>query len=122
MGLFKIYSKMPVALQQLAVSLYSYKVKHERFGGEFYEIYNRLLESDNWSAEQVLKYKEENTSRIIKHAYEHCLFYRELYDQHGVSPKDFTCMEDLKKFPIVTKEMLKIGGVKYLLIIILKKI
>ncbi len=107
MNLFNLYSKLPIWLQQLLVSLYSYKVEKERFGGEFDSLYKQLLESDNWSKQEVVKYKEENLFRIIDHAYRHCPFYKKLYDAHGVKPSDFTCLKDLDKFPILTKEMVR---------------
>lgn len=53
------------------------------------------------------RYKEENIARVLKYAYDHTRFYRRFFDEHGVSPDDFKHLDDLKKFPILTKELVR---------------
>lgn len=43
----------------------------------------------------------------IHNAYENVPAYRELYDEHGVHPRDFQALEDLQKFPYTDKEFLR---------------
>lgn len=104
MDTFKIYSMMPIPVQNWLVGLYSGKLEKERRGKEYDEILEFLQTTETWSAEQIRNYKEEHLSKIIEQAYHHCPYYRKKYDEAGVSPSDFTCLEDLQKFPILTKE------------------
>ena len=104
MNTFSIYSHLPVAVQNWLISLYSYKIERQRYGKGYEERLAILKGSDFWTAEQIRAYKEEQTFRIIEQAYHHCPYYKEKYDAAGVSPSSFTCLEDLEKFPVLTKE------------------
>lgn len=104
MNIFTIYKHMPIWLQNKLVSFQGRKLEKLRYGNGFDKQLEHAIESDKWSAEQILHYKEENIARIISYAYEHVPFYKKHFDKHDVSPKDFTCIADLEKFPILTKE------------------
>lgn len=104
MSLLSIYSKMPIWLQDLAVQIYSYKIEYQRYGKDYRRMLASLIESDKWTSEQIRLYKEANLRRIITYAYEHTSFYKEWFDSHGVHPNDFQRLEDLQKFPVLTKE------------------
>jgi len=107
MGIREIYFSLPIEVQELLVSLYSFKLERQRFGKQFEEIYANLLESDMWSAEKIRMYKEENTFQIIEHAFKHCPYYKQKYQAFGLTPSSFTCLEDLQKFPILTKDEIR---------------
>lgn len=93
---------MPI--QNLLVGLYSEHLERERRGKEYLATLEFLRSTASWGPEQIKAFKEEHISKIIEHAYKHCPYYRKKYDIAGVSPSDFTCLEDLQKFPILTKE------------------
>ena len=107
MNYFKIYSLLPIQVQNWIVGLYSEKLKLERGGKVFEEILDFLQTTKDWTAAQILAYKEEHVFRILEQAYFHCPFYKKKYDAVGVKPSDFTCLADLQKFPILTKEELR---------------
>lgn len=52
----------------------------------------------------IKEYQEIRVKRLLEHAFNNSQFYRELYSAHGVSPKDFSSLGDLKKFPTVSKQ------------------
>lgn len=104
MSQYKIYKHCPVALQNFLCSLKGLQLEKQRYGGEYEEIFDSLLDSDNWSSEKIKSYKEEHLFKIIEYAFRNCSFYRKRYSLLGLSPSSFTCLEDLKKFPILTKE------------------
>lgn len=107
MNFFKIYSLFPVFIQNILCSLKGYKLERERYGGEYQEIFESLKESDGWSDEKIITYKEHKIAQILKYAYEHTKFYRSFFDRNGVKPEDFKCLDDLSKFPILTKELVR---------------
>ena len=104
MNAISLYSSLPYWLQNVAVSLHGYKLKKQRFNDEFFRILDFLNSTQGWSPEQIRAYKEEHLYKIIEHAYKHCPYYRKKYSDAGLSPDDFKGLEDLQKFPILTKE------------------
>lgn len=104
MNQFEIYSRLPVSFQNLLCSLYGYKLEHQRYGKDYHHIFESLVESDFWPKDQIMAYKEEQLSKIIEYAFKHCPYYRQRYTSLGLSPRDFTGIESLKKFPVLTKE------------------
>jgi len=62
----------------------------------------RLEKSQYWSRERLLELQVQRLRPIIRHAYESCDFYRELWDRAGVLPQ-IEALKDLKNFPIINK-------------------
>ena len=104
MNQFAIYKKLPVFLQNILCSVQGYRLEKQRYNKDYYKIYNSLLESDQWNESQILAYKEEHIDKIIEYAFKHCPFYKKKYTENGLTALDFKGMEDLAKFPILTKE------------------
>lgn len=56
------------------------------------------------SRDAIRKHQESCVRKLLEHAFTNSEFYRELYTRHGVSPKAFRTLDDLKKFPTVSKQ------------------
>ena len=56
-----------------------------------------------WSPEQVAKWQNECLRSFVEHAYQHTVYYRNLFDNNNISPKDIQCAEDLNRIPIIDK-------------------
>lgn len=54
--------------------------------------------------DDIKKYQYVRIRNLISHAYETTELYHKKYEQAGVTPNDFERLEDLSKFPTVTKE------------------
>ncbi|WP_303011374.1 phenylacetate--CoA ligase family protein [uncultured Bacteroides sp.] len=104
MNSFSIYKKLPISVQNILCSIQGYKLNKLRYGTEYLQIAKDLEKSDQWNAEQILQYKEEQLSYILRYAYEHCKYYRQKFNKAGVLPDDFNHLPDLQKFPVLTKE------------------
>ena len=107
MNTYTIYKNLPRQIQNLLCSIHGFKLKQERYGKHYEEIYSALLKSDTWSIDQINKYKEEHLFKTIENAYDNCPYYTQLYKAHGVSPSSFTGLDSLEKFPLLTKEMVR---------------
>lgn len=59
-----------------------------------------LLRSQGWSEDKIVRYQEEQLIGIMKHAVSQVPFYKSL----GISPGSIRTAQDLKRFPIVTKQ------------------
>jgi phenylacetate-CoA ligase len=74
-----------------------------------------LLESQNWSAEELISFQEESLQKLIRHAYENVPFYKDLFDDHHLVPSDIQTISDLKKLPLISKDDLRKHPVQYYL-------
>lgn len=104
MDLFTIYSKMPLFAQNVLLSLQGSRLKKQRYNKTYLEILDFLNSTSNWNTDQIKSYKEEKTFKIIEHAFKTCPYYKDKYSELGLSPNDFKSLEDLQKFPILTKD------------------
>jgi len=52
------------------------------------------------------EYQTRRVARLIRYAYTRTPFYRNKYDEAGVTPDDFHELDDLARFPTTTKEEL----------------
>jgi phenylacetate-CoA ligase len=50
-------------------------------------------------------FRDRKLRELVRHAYDHVPFYRQLLDEHGVRPGSIEGMQDLPRLPILTKEM-----------------
>ena len=57
--------------------------------------------------EELNKRNEQRFLEIFSKAYDKSPFYHKLYTEAGIKKEDITCLADIKKLPIITKEMVK---------------
>ena len=68
----------------------------------------RFLEKSQWFSEEELKeYQNKRLKEIIEHCYENVPYYQNLFHQLRLKPDDFEDAEDLKKLPLLTKEIIR---------------
>lgn len=51
--------------------------------------------------------QNRNVHKLMKRAYE-IPFYRQRFEENHLTPEDFHCSEDLAKFPVITKDELRV--------------
>ena len=59
------------------------------------------------SNEELKKRNEERFLYIFRRAYDKSPFYHRLYTEAGIKKEDIKCLEDIKKLPVITKDMVK---------------
>ncbi|WP_328437046.1 phenylacetate--CoA ligase family protein [Streptomyces sp. NBC_00444] len=58
--------------------------------------------------EQLGALQEERVLELVEYAYAHSPFYRELWDTHGVHPRDIRTLDDFRaRIPFITKDMIR---------------
>ena len=57
-----------------------------------------------WPARRLREWQLDRVRAMVVHAYENVPFYRRHYDAARVKPSDLKTLEDLSRFPLVTKE------------------
>ena len=102
-----IYKYSPYFVQNLMCSVKGALVKKQRFNNLFFENLAKLEKSQYLSADDILRYKEDRLYGILEYAYQFVPFYKNYYDSYHVSPNDFKCLDDIRKFPVLTKELIR---------------
>lgn len=65
-----------------------------------------LKQTEHWSLDQLRDLQVGMLRRLLRHAYQHTTYYRELMDERGLRPEDFETIDDLHRFPLLTRELL----------------
>ncbi len=76
-------------------------------GQQIWKQLNFLQKSQWWTEEQLIEYQNKKLHNLIIHTYHNVPYYREIMDERGLNPNDIRTVEDLKKLPILTKEVFK---------------
>jgi len=66
-----------------------------------------LQKSKLWSRADLEAFQDQKLQKLIVHAYENVPYYRMLFDERNLKPADIQTRVDLKKLPLLTKEIIK---------------
>jgi len=66
-----------------------------------------LLRHPHCGKERILEFQNKRLRRVIRHAYEHVPYYRRLFDEHQINPRDIRTTADLPMIPLTTKDDLR---------------
>jgi phenylacetate-CoA ligase len=81
-----------------------YNQKRESiYGG----VYKFLQESEYWSKDEIETYQFNQLKKLLVYAYTSVPYYKKTFDQYGVLPENFKCLDDISMFPLLTKEMVR---------------
>jgi phenylacetate-CoA ligase len=105
MNLQKIYDASPLWMQNAMATGYGFRTKRQRYGREYHKHLSFLDEFSSLSRTEQEAYQVWKLLRFLHHVKEKSSFYRELYA--GIPVEDFTGLDDLKRLPVVTKDMLR---------------
>ena len=100
----KINEKTPYCIK----SPFSKLIRKQLIGNTvFQETYHLLLDADKMSAEDRKAIQLSRLRNALTHAYEHTVYYRNLFNACGFDPNRIEVIEDLNKLPILRKDTLK---------------
>ena len=71
---------------------------------------SRLVEFrryDRLTSTEISDLQNRKLRKLIRHCYENVPFYTKLFDRLGLKPEDIRNPEDLKKLPILTKQIIR---------------
>src|SRR5690625_976757 len=100
-----VYDKSPIFFQNIMTSVAGYKKNRTRYGKTYYDYREFLKEFDKYSLEEKKEYQREKLVEFVKYAYENSSFYQELYKDIDIN--SINEISDLKKLPIIDKEMIR---------------
>lgn len=96
--------KSPTYIQKLYYDLVPFS---KRYGKVFNDTYNFLLESETWNREQLEEYQLQEFKKLILHCYENVPYYTKIFNDRGLTPKDFQSISDITKLPFLTKDIIR---------------
>ncbi len=74
-------------------------------GGTHGQSYARRIAAWEFlSADEIAERQWRKLERLLKHAYENVPYYRRVFDERGLRPRDIKDFDDLRKLPILTKQ------------------
>jgi len=107
MSIKNLAKRLPYPIKQNLKYIYRVIPLSIRYGKVFWDTYKFLQESQWWDREKLEEYQMQQLENLLKHAYENVPYYRKVFDKRGLKPKDIQNINDLKKLPYLTKEIIR---------------
>lgn len=98
---------LPYPAQQGLKCIYGAIPTRFRYGRVFWDTYNFLQESQWWSRKKLEEYQMQQLEKLLRHAYKNVPYYRRVFDERGLKPKDIQDCDELKKLPYLTKAIIQ---------------
>src|SRR5690606_32327181 len=86
-------------------SIEGYIETKKRYGHLYFKFLKKLGQRDYTDQAYEKEYQQQEMQKLIKHAYEESPFYRDLYK--NIDLATIQSVEDLKKLPILEKEVVR---------------
>ncbi len=102
-----LYRHLPDPVQRFIRRTYSLVPPNIRMGSTYRATKRLLNAQEYWDRERIERWQIRHIGKMLRHAYDNVPGYRQLYDEAGVKPEDFRTAGDIRKFPFVTKELLR---------------
>ncbi len=101
----KVYDNSPIFFQNIMTTLAGYRNNKTRYGKAYYKHRNFLKTFDDYSLQEKLEYQELELNKFLAYTVENSEFYKNLYK--NVDLNQIKKVSDLKKLPVVDKEMIR---------------
>ena len=80
------------------------------FSPQVSEAVSLLRTGENATLEELQSFRTQALINLIQYAYDHVPYYREKFIAMGLGPDRIKSLEDIKDFPILTKENIRSAG------------
>lgn len=111
MNIKKIYEAMPDALKQIIGLVGKYKIIYSFTFRKQYD----LLKRENYISdpEKIKMYQISMVRETLQYAYKHIPYYHELFDRIKFNADEFKSLNELKKIPYLTKQIIRDNEKKF---------
>jgi len=103
----KYFNMLPDGIRKGFKYIYGKIPAKIRLGKIFWETYNFLQESQNWSRGRMEEYQLAQLRAILKHAYDNVPYYRNLFNEYGIDIGKINDLNDFKRIPYLDKDTVK---------------
>ena len=94
-----------LVLKRLIAKKIGYPLMDFMLGSKILETKRFLEKSQWWSKERIEEFQNKKLRRLIKHSYENVTYYHSIFKKINLYPTDIKTVRDLKKIPLLTKEI-----------------
>ncbi|WP_088007037.1 phenylacetate--CoA ligase family protein [Indiicoccus explosivorum] len=101
----RIYENSPIFVQNLLTNAEGYRKHKNRCGPTYFKHLKNLEKRDYANKEKLEAHQNRELQQLVRYAAEHSHFYKELYK--GIDLSSIQTVNDLKKLPIVTKDLVR---------------
>jgi len=108
----KIYHRLPVWLQNFAISMFGYYWYGRRFGGVFKKELELCKKREYFSYEQWRIWQQKELQCLLVHAFINVRYYTKLFNEIGYNEGDLKDLkiEDIEKIPFLEKKTFRVLG------------
>ncbi len=108
----KVYSYLPVGLQNVVISIFGYLWQKRRFGGVFNEKLKEFKEREFFTKEQWKDYQNRQLKQLLINAFDNVPLYTEKYSNAGFSRADLEkiTIDTLHHLPLLEKNEVREFG------------
>lgn len=99
----RIYARLPIALQNLAVHLEGRRIQRSRYGPQFRELLAEYEARDALDTAALERFRDERLAAFVRHAFGSVPYYRERRERWGVDPDSIRTLADLQKLPVLER-------------------
>ena len=101
-----VHKNIPEDLQYPLGGIYANTIRPLTFGGgrSFRRYQHDFCKTEYASREELEKLQWEKFKKLLDYAYKNVRFYRNTFQQIGITPENINCFDDLVKIPVLTKE------------------
>src|SRR5688500_3965847 len=105
----QLFLRLPVALQNLGISLYGLAWRRERLGGRFARHVAAFRHREGWSPERMERYVDGELRRVLLHAFGQSPYYRTRWAEAGIGRHILAglTVADLANLPVTPREHLR---------------
>jgi phenylacetate-CoA ligase len=100
---YRLYEGLPVALQNLAISLAGWRTRRRRFGRRFDELLRECEPRMNPGATGIGEHRDRRVQRYVQHCVDTVPFWRRRFADLGLDPRDIRGIDDLSALPVLDK-------------------
>lgn len=101
----ELYWRLPVRLQEIALSLYARKLDGLYYGLGYAEVEADLLERRAWSSAEIAEWQNQNLRKVILECLSRVPFYRSYWMAH--EPREVSAVDELSRLPLLDKQSVR---------------
>ena len=87
--------------------IYHFIPQSVRMGRTYRDLYKKYSALQYLPYEKRLEYQLQELQSIISYAYNHTKYYHNLFGEYGIVPKQIQDFSDVKKIPLLTKDIVR---------------
>ena len=99
-----LYLRFPVLCQNALCSLYGARLIQRRYNSSYKTLEREVFERDRWTPERIETFARRRCQAIVKHAASTVPYYRRLFAEMNIDPRDIRGPDDLTALPILDKQ------------------